>query len=573
MTAGPVSAPASGGALIARAYRREWRRVVAGVAGLSLHQLCEAMVPVAIGLIIDQAVVARDVSALGIGVAGMVALFTVLMLAYRTGARVLFYAVQRESHRLRVLIAEHVLHGRGARMSLRSGELLSVASTDADLTGMTLRLSGFGAGGLVAIATSAVVLLRIDVVLGVGVLVGVPAIVVLLQVLAPWMTRRSAEQQAAIGRTTAMATDLVRGVRVLHGIGAERQALRRYEQSSQEALGAALWAARWRGLLLGVSETASGLFLAAVAGTAGWFALDGRISVGELVTVIGLAQFVSEPVRMLGGVAEDIATFRASADRVAGVLRSPLVADDGTRVAPSGQGVTVESLSYRSLAGVDLTVRPGEMVGVVALDPHEGDALVDVLAGRADPRECGGVVRVGDVPVTSASRDSVRAAVLVEPHDVALFEGTLDDNLHLGPAAVDAPSLDAVLAATSADDVVASHPAGLERALSERGSDLSGGQRQRVALARALLADPGVLVLHDPTTAVDAVTEANVAGGLARVRHADQDARSTVVVTASPALLAAADRVVVIDGGAVAAEGAHDELLAEHVSYRARVAR
>lgn len=573
MSAGPARAPVSGATLVRQAYRREWRRVAAGTAGLSLHQLCEAMVPVAIGLIIDHAVVTRDLSALFVGVIGLIALFTVLMLAYRTGARVLFYAVQRESHRLRVRIAGHVLHGRGARTSLRSGELLSIASTDADLTGMTLRLSGFAASGIVAIATSAFVLLRIDIVLGVGVLVGVPAIVALLQVLAPWMTRRAAAQQAAIGRTTAMATDLVRGVRVLHGIGAERQAMTRYEQASQEALGAAVWAARWRGLLLGVGETASGVFLAAVAGTAGWFAIEGRISVGELVTVIGLAQFVSEPVRTLGGVAEDVATFRASADRVARVLGSPLVADVGTREAPRGRGIALESVSYRSLSGVELSVGAGEIVGVVALDPHDGDALVDVLAGRADPRESEGTVRVGEVPVAAATHDSVRAAVLVEPHDVALFEGTLRENLQLAPATADLPTLDAVLAATSADDVVTSHPAGLERSLSERGRDLSGGQRQRVALARALLADPGVLVLHDPTTAVDAMTESNIAEGLARVRHAGDGARSTVVVTSSPALLARADRVVVVDGGVVVAEGTHEELLGTHLAYREQVAR
>ncbi|UPK76483.1 ABC transporter ATP-binding protein/permease [Nocardioidaceae bacterium SCSIO 66511] len=572
MTSYAGGMPLTGARLIGRAYRREFPRVVGGAASLSLHQLCEAMVPVAIGLIIDHAVVPRDTSALLVGIVCLTALFTVLMLAYRTGARVLFYGTQRESHRLRVAIAEHSLHGRGARTSLRSGELLSIAATDADLTGMTLRLSAFAAGGITAIVASAVVLLRIDVVLGVGVIVGAPAIVGLLHLLAPWMTRRSAAQQAAIGRTTAMATDLVSGVRVLHGIGAEDQGTRRYTDASQEALGAALWASRWRGLLLGASEAASGLFLAAVAGTAGWFALEGRISVGELVTVIGLAQFISEPVKMLGGVAEDLASFRASADRVATVLNAPHLADDGDREAPGDSGIAVESLTYRSLTGLTLRVAPGELVGVVALDPQDAEALVEVLSGRADAAAVEGSVSVGGVSVADASQQSVRAALLVEPHHVSLFEGDLEENLRLAGVDRGESALDEALAATSADDVVASHPDGLARVLSERGRDLSGGQRQRIALARALLADPGVLVLHDPTTAVDAVTEADIAAGLTAVRHADGGSRATIMVAASPALLARADRVVVVDG-TVVAEGTHDDLLGEHDAYRALVAR
>lgn len=571
MTA-PLGGSVTGGQLIRRAYREEWRRVAAGITGLSLHQLCETMVPVAIGLVIDHAVVPRDGSALGIGIIGLCLLFTVLTLAYRIGARILYVAVQRQGHRLRVRIAAHALHARSPRTSLRSGELLSIASTDADLTGMTLRLSAFATGAVVAIATSAVVLLGIDLVLGVGVFIGVPVIVGLLHLLAPWMTRRAAEQQAAIARTTAMATDLVRGVRVLRGIGAERQALARYEGASQQAYGAALAAARWRGLLLGSSEAASGVLLTAVAGLAGWFALDGRITVGEFVTVIGLAQFIAEPVRMLGGVAEDLGTFRASANRVAEFVRSPLVADDGEHDAPARCGIALEAVSYRSLSDVDIAFEPGEVVGVVTHDPRDADALGTLLAASAEPDDVAGLVRIGDVAIREATLESVRKAVLAEPHDVALLEGTLEENLRLGKRDETGPSLDSVLAATSADDVVASHPAGLDRRLSERGADLSGGQRQRIALGRALLADAGVLVLSDPTTAVDAVTEAHIADGLVTLRRQDPSA-TTVLITASPALLARTDRVVVIDEGHVVAEGTHDDLLAADPTYRTRVTR
>jgi len=130
----------------------------------------------------------------------------------------------------------------------------------------------------------------------------------------------------------------------------------------------------------------------------------------------------------------------------------------------------------------------------------------------------------------------------VAPHHPELFSGTIRENIVLSEKPGE---LNGVLSASAAEDVVAAHPDGLNHAIAERGSALSGGQRQRLALARALLAGPRLLVLHDPTTAVDAVTEHAIAKGVKAMRAG----LTTVVVTNSPALLAAADRVVVLDAG------------------------
>lgn len=136
------------------------------------------------------------------------------------------------------------------------------------------------------------------------------------------------------------------------------------------------------------------------------------------------------------------------------------------------------------------------------------------------------------------------------------------DNVRAG-----GPAVERAMAAANADEVAATLPDGAETILTERGRSLSGGQRQRVALARALAADPPVLLVHDPTTAVDAVTEAKIAGKIAEVRRG----RTTIVVTTSPALLAVTDRVVVLDGGTVSAHGRHPDLVRDNASYRAAV--
>jgi putative ABC transport system ATP-binding protein len=144
----------------------------------------------------------------------------------------------------------------------------------------------------------------------------------------------------------------------------------------------------------------------------------------------------------------------------------------------------------------------------------------------------------------------------------------VQDNILAGRRAPELDrALDRALAAAAADQVVEVLPAGLDTQIAEQGSSLSGGQRQRVALARALAADAPVLVLHDPTTAVDSVTEARIAAGIAALR----EGRSTLVLTTSPALLAVADRVVLLDGTR-RVEGSHAGLLATEPAYRELVA-
>jgi putative ABC transport system ATP-binding protein len=157
--------------------------------------------------------------------------------------------------------------------------------------------------------------------------------------------------------------------------------------------------------------------------------------------------------------------------------------------------------------------------------------------------------------------------VLVAPHHPDLFTGTIRENLLL-----DDP-LTSALIASAADDVIRAHPDGLDHEIAERGTALSGGQRQRLALARALLAAPPLLVLHDPTTAVDAVTEHAIARGIRDLRHGPGSTLGTLLVTTSPALLAVTDRVVVLRFGTVVATGTHSSLAACDPDYRAAVLR
>ncbi|MEU4774630.1 ABC transporter ATP-binding protein [Micromonospora sp. NPDC023644] len=562
----------SGATVLRRALRRQRARVVAGIALLCTHQAAEALVPVAIGVIIDRAVATGDLRALLLSLAGLAALFTVLAFAYRTGARQAYAAVEQEAHLVRVEIARSALDPRGNRSGMRDGELLSVTASDAELSALVVRVAGLCAAAVTAIVVAAVALLVVDVPLGLGVLLGVPLVVVALQRMAPLLSRRSASQQEALAATTALAVDLVTGLRVLRGLGAQDHAARRYAVASRHALEVTLRAATTKGLHLGLTSTVNGLFLAAVAGVAGWLALQGRLTIGELVAVVGLAQFIAEPVQTLGYCVQLFAMARASAGRVARVLgAAPLTRPgDAGPPTPSPSRLTLDTIGYAGLDGVSLRVDAGEILGVLAYDPSEAEALVALLSGRVPREDYRGTVYVDGVPAEELHVDAARSTLLVEQHDVALFEGTLRANLAAG-ADVDEAVLRAAVRAAAAEDVLAAHPHGVDRLLTERGANLSGGQRQRIGLARALVADPPVLVLHNPTTAVDAVTEALLAEGLAAARAAA--ARGTVLITNSPVLLRITHRVAVLDRGRVVAEGPHEQLLAGDARYREEVLR
>jgi putative ABC transport system ATP-binding protein len=222
--------------------------------------------------------------------------------------------------------------------------------------------------------------------------------------------------------------------------------------------------------------------------------------------------------------------------------------------------LTVRGLRAGPLTGLDLEVPAGELVGVVA-EPAAATALLGALARETDPEE--GTIELDRVPLTAYPPEQARGAVLVAAHEAALFAGTVAENVRAGGPGDPAGAL----VAAGADQVVASLPDGADTEVTEQGRSLSGGQRQRVALARALVADAPVLVLHDPTTAVDTVTEARIAEGLRLLRTG----RTTLLLTTSPTLLAVADRVVVVEEGRVRAAGTHADLLAADPAYRGLV--
>jgi len=538
--------------------------MTAAAALLVSWQVCEALVPVAIGLIIDRAVATSDLDALLLAAVGLTVLFGVLSYSYRFAARIEFRVMQDEMHDLRLEASAHVLSPGGARTGTSPGEVLSLVTADTEVFGKSIRYLPYIASSTASTVLTAWLLLRADVVLGIAVLVGAPAVLIAVQLLTPRIHRDVEAQQGSIARATGMATDLVHGIRSLKGIGAERVAVDRYRTLSRTAQHASVRTATSYGRLYGVSTALNGIFLAVVALLAGRLAASGDISIGELIAVVGLAQYLSGPLETLGEAGAVFASSYAAAGRIATHLGAePLIADGTGTPEGNAPQLALDGVRADGLAGLDLSTRPGELLGVVVPDPVAAEGLVTLLAGEAPAGSWTGAITLGEVPFGDLSLIARRRHVVVAGHHVDVLEGTLRSNIAAPDAPLDRDRLDAIVNASAVTEVVASSPDGLDRPTTSGGGTLSGGQRQRLAFARALAADPDVLVLHDPTTAVDSVTEQRLAGGLRSLRHGPGSERATVVISSSPALLAQADRVLLVLDGAVVAEGTHHDLSAD----------
>ncbi|MEU7345337.1 ABC transporter ATP-binding protein [Streptomyces bacillaris] len=586
----------SGRGVIRRAVAGQRRDVVVGSLLGAAHQTGEALVPVLIGLIVDRAVVRPDGGALALWLVVLAVVYAMLSYGFRFGARAGERAAEQAAHRLRLDVVRRVLapHG-GAEAGRPPGALVNVATEDARRVGALDMALTLGIAAVVGVVAGAVLLLRASVPLGLLVLVGAPVLMALGHYLARPLEHRSEAEQERAAHASGVAADLVAGVRVLKGLRAERAAVARYRATSQASREANVRAARAAALQTGLMLTLTGAFIALVALVGGRLVLSGSIGLGALVSAVGLALFLPGPIAVLAWVGAELAKARASAARIADVLAAPGETTGGTvepdavpgaaartasgtdtpasaatgpdapttAATPTPGELRLHRLGHGGLDGIDLTVRAGEHLGIVVTDTADAATLLRCLARRCDPDR--GRIELDGTPFTELAPAALRSTLLVAEHDAQLFDGTLLDNVTAAaPAGADPhPAMDAA----AVDEVAATLPGGTAGRIGERGSSLSGGQRQRVALARALAADRSVLVVHDPTTAVDAATEARIATGIRRARTA----RTTVLVTSSPALLAATDRVVLIDGGTVAAEAPHEDLVRDHPVYRSAV--
>ncbi|MCW2755107.1 MAG: yheI 1 [Marmoricola sp.] len=523
---------------------------------------CSAVVPAVIGKAIDSGVTARDPGELWKW-AGI--LFAVGVLQAASGIVRHRYAVTNwltAAYRVVQLVARQATH-LGATLSKRvaTGEVVAIGTNDLSHIGNAMDVLARAMGALVSFVVVAVILLQTSVTLGLVVLLGVPLLLLLLGPLLSPLQRRNLAQREMMGHLANIATDIVGGLRVLRGIGGERVFSERYRTESQKVRMAGVNVAKLQSVLDALQVFLPGLFVVIVVWLGARFAAQGTISPGELVAFYGYAAFLVMPLRTATEAANKWIRAYVSAQRIVRVLAlEPEIDDPSTAAAAPPVGSHLIDLAS------ELVVEPGLLTAVVSEPPADAALVVDRLGRFAEGDVLWGAVRLSDLP-----RALVRARIVVSDTGSLLFAGRLADQLagaRRGQADISAVLTEALHTAAAAD-VLAALPAGLDSEVAEKGRSFSGGQRQRLVLARALTLDPETLLLVEPTSAVDAHTEARIADRLVELRRG----RTTVITTSSPLMLARADVVAFLEDGVVLARGTHHDLLATCPRYRAVVTR
>lgn len=536
---------------------RQPGRCAAGAVFGSVWMVLLAATPYAMSRAVDDGLGAGDMGAL---VFWTGALFVVngfnswlSVMRHRTMTRVRMDANFRT---VKVVVGQTVRLGASLERRMGAGEVVTIGVGDVQMIAQSLTAVGPGIGAVVAYAVVAGLLLSVSPLLAVVVLLGVPVIGLAVGPLAGWLQGTETEYRERQGVLTARIGDLAGGLRVLSGLGGKNlvsDAFRRDSGRLREQGYRVGAVTSWMQALAAGLPT---LFLAGVTWIAARQAAQGHISVGELVSVYGYVAVLVWPVMFLIECGYQLSRGVVAARRVTALLRLEPPADAATADPPAEPSVLEDPES-------GVRVPPGRLTALAATRPADALAVVDRL-GRYTPSD----VTWGGTRLDEVALARVRERILVADPEADLFAGPLREVV----AGRGDPSDEEVLRAlhaAAADDIVQGLPEGLDSVVSAQGRSLSGGQRQRVRLARALLADPEVLLAVEPTSALDAHTEATVADRLRAARKG----RTTLLATTSPLVLARVDRVLFLADGKVVASGSHRELLDAEPGYRELVAR
>ncbi|MFD5908735.1 ABC transporter ATP-binding protein [Streptomyces massasporeus] len=563
---------------------RQPGRCAAGAVFGTVWMVLLAATPYLMARAIDDGLEPGDMSALTLwsGALFAVGAFNAWLsiMRHRTMTRVRMDANFRT---VKVVVGQAVRLGASLRRQAGAGEVVTIGVGDVQTVSQSLTVVGPGIGAVVGYLVIAVLLVSVSGVVALVVLLGIPVLALLVGPLLGRLQGSEAEYRERQGVLTARIGDLAGGLRVLAGLGGRQLVADAFRQDSGRLREQGYRVGAVTSWVQALGIGLPSLFLAVVTWLAARLAAQGDITVGQLVSVYGYVAVLVWPVAFLVECGYQVSRGVVCARRVVRFLRLEPMADSGTLDAPSEP-----SALYDPESGV--RILPGRLTALVAEHPADATTVVDRLGRYAPSGATWGDIRLDDIALSQ-----IRSRILVADHEADLFAGSLHQmigsrdtpqggagpcrsaapprgaNSHNAPAAAEQPysATQSALHTAAAEDIVQALPQGLDTPMDAQARNLSGGQRQRIRLARALLTDPEILLAVEPTSALDAHTEATVA---ARLREA-REGRTTVVTTTSPLVLDRTDTVHYLKDGKVEATGTHHELLATTPGYRALVAR
>jgi ATP-binding cassette subfamily B protein len=584
-------------------YRELWRmlrgyRATIGLALalLSVATLLKLVPPAATKLVIDYVLLGRSLpprvprwlpvptdprgrlfalvgAVLAVSVIGAAVTLTGRLLATRTNKRVQVKARRR--------VFEHASRLPLHRVyELKAGGAASLLREDAGGVGdLIFSMLIYPWRAIVQFAGGLVILAWVDWRLWLGASILIPAVFfsdrLWTKLLRP-LHRAVRKQRQEID---AQAAEAFGGMRVVRAFGRQKTEAARFVGQNHLLARQELHAWTWARAV----EVVWDLLLPAASGAlmlyGGLRVLDGRLSLGDLMMFLVYLAMLLEPVAVIATNLSELQNNLSGFDRVLDLLAEPreLDARPGAIVVKKAivaGRVTLEGVRFAYpntdaavLRDIDLDVQPGEVIALVGRSGAGKTTLCNLVARFYDPTE--GVVRLDGIDLRDIEVEGYRRLLGIVEQDVFLFDGTIAENIAYADRRATRAEVERAARVANANEFIEALADGYETVIGERGVRLSGGQRQRLAIARAVLADPTIFILDEATSNLDTESEQAIQRGLSALMRG----RTTFVIAHRLSTILGADRILVLNDGAVVEQGTHAELLARGGLYRDMVKR
>jgi ATP-binding cassette, subfamily B, bacterial len=438
-------------------------------------------------------------------------------------------------------------------------------------------------GGVFPLATSAltlmvmfIILLRLDLTIALLSLSVAPFLWWCLRFYSRTMTDRAERVKQQESALMERAFEILQSILAVKSYARERYELERFDGVGAETMRARL-RLTWQESLFSIwvtTITLAGTAMVLVVG--GLHVLDGSLTIGSLLVIVAYLAAVYGPLSAIAHTAGNLQQARVSARRVRETLALPaeVLDAEGSLDAAHVKGhIVFEDVRFSYdesrpiLEGINFQARPGELVALVGLTGAGKTTIANLIPRFFDPTS--GRVLIDGVDVSRYGLRSLRERIGTVPQEPILFSGSIGDNIRYGRLGATDEEVAAAARVAHVDHFIRRLPEGYQTSLAQAGGTLSGGERQRLGIARAVLKDAPILILDEPTSSLDAISEEAVFQALRSLRAG----RTILVIAHRLSTIRDANRILVLHEGKLIAQGTHDELLASNELYRRMCAR